>query len=77
MDKYKEFYISSLESKRFSGWLFAVMLSLFTIALWIWGVPELWSLRQKISATIFSIIIVYGMGIREIKEANRELLGLR
>ena len=77
MDKYKEFYISSLESKRFSGWLFAVMLSLFTIALWIWGVPDLWGLNQKIGATIFSAILTYGMGIREIKEANRELSGLR
>ena len=77
MNKYKEFYISSLESKRFRGWLFVVLLSLFTIALWIWGVPELWSLKQKISATIFSTIIVYGMGIREIKEANRELSELK
>jgi hypothetical protein len=73
MDKYKRAYIDNIKSRKFKGWTFAIIVSVVIIFLWLFGVPELWPLKNKIFVTAIGAFIVYGMGIREILEAKKEL----
>ena len=73
MNKYKEHYIASFKSQKFMGWVFVILTSLLVIFVWIFGVKDLWPLKDKIILTIVGGFIVYGFGYLKIKEANKEL----
>jgi len=73
MKKYKEHYIGSFKSQRFGGWLFVILISLLTIFVWIFGVKDLWPLKNKIILTIVGGFIIYAYGYLKIKLANKEL----
>lgn len=74
---YKEEYYNQLieeeKSKRFRGWFFLVVLPILTIFVWIFGVAELWSLKDKLILTGITIFFSYGLGYFQIKEANKEI----
>lgn len=69
----KEEYIQSLKSERFGGWLFAIIIPVVLIFLWIFGNPELWSIRQKLITTITGLIFSYFLGIHKIRECNKKI----
>ena len=73
MNKYKEHYIDSFKSQKFMGWVFVILTSLLVIFVWIFGVKDLWPLKDKIILTVVGGFIVYGFGYLKIKEANKEL----
>lgn len=77
MDKYKQFYIESLESEKFRGWLFIIIIIPLCILTWFFGSPELWNLKSKLIMTGVSLFLIYGYGIMPIQEANKELRKLK
>jgi hypothetical protein len=77
MENYKELYYENLidkqKSDRFIGWLFLIILPLFTILVWIFGVEDLWSLKDKIWLTIITTTMTFIMGWWKVILANKEI----
>lgn len=70
----REDYINSLNREKYSAVLLITISIIVNILLWIFGNPEMWSLKEKIITTIITgIIFVYGFGFSKISEANKKL----
>jgi cytochrome c biogenesis protein CcdA len=81
MKDYKKLYYNDLiaeeEKKRFSGWFFCIMLPAVIIFVWLFGVPELWPLKQKIWLTIVGGVVTLIMGYWQVKGTKEEIKKLK
>jgi len=80
MVNYKKLYyeekIEQVKHEKFIGWFFLSCFLLFTPLLWIFGVEELWSIKDKVIATFFLVIMGYVSGYLKIKAANLKIRNL-